>query len=119
MTTLDTIDLSDHDAFVDAVPHDWFRTLRHEAPVFFNPEPDGPGFYAITRYADIRDVHRNVDVYSSELGGTSLEDLDAEQLEARKSMLDMDPPRHDFLLVLMAPPFTTLVAGVWEVAAGL
>ena len=36
MTTLDTIDLSDHDAFLDAVPHEWFRTLRHEAPVFFN-----------------------------------------------------------------------------------
>ena len=35
MTTLDTIDLSDHDAFLDAVPHEWFRTLRHEAPVAF------------------------------------------------------------------------------------
>src|SRR5829696_9535311 len=114
MTTLDTIDLSDHDAFVDAVPHDWFRTLRHEAPVFFNPEPDGPGFYAVTRYADIRDVHRNVDVYSSELGGTSLEDLDADQLEARKSMLDMDPPRHDELRGLIARRFTPRAVGVWE-----
>ena len=53
-TTLDTIDLSDHDAFVEAVPYEWFRTLRHEAPVYFNPEPDGPGFYAVTRYAEIR-----------------------------------------------------------------
>ena len=114
MTTLDTIDLSDHDAFVDAVPHDWFRTLRHEAPVFFNPEPDGPGFYAVTRYADIRDVHRNVDVYSSELGGTSLEDLDADQLEARKSMLDMDPPRHDELRGLIARRFTPRAVHVWE-----
>src|SRR5215208_8488367 len=114
MTTLNTIDLSDHDAFVDAVPHDWFRTLRHEAPVFFNPEPDGPGFYAVTRYADIRDVHRNVDVYSSELGGTSLEDLDADQLEARKSMLDMDPPRHDELRGLIARRFTPRAVHVWE-----
>src|SRR5215212_10068518 len=119
MTTLDTIDLSDHDAFVDAVPHDWFRTLRHEAPVFFNPEPDGPGFYAVTRYADIHDVHRNVDVYSSELGGTSLEDLDADQLEARKSMLDMDPPRHDELRGLIARRFTPRAVGVWEDAVRL
>ena len=37
--------------------------------MFFNPEADGPGFYAITRYADIREVHRNVDIYSSEIAG--------------------------------------------------
>ena len=61
-TTLETIDLSDHDAFVDAVPYEWFRTLRHEAPVYFNPERDGPGFYAVTRYADLfpQDNQRDV-----------------------------------------------------------
>jgi cytochrome P450 len=114
MTTLDTIDLSDHDAFLDAVPHEWFRTLRREAPVYFNPEPDGPGFYAVTRYADIREVHRNHGIYSSEIGGTSLEDLDAEQLEARKSMIDMDPPRHDELRGLIARRFTPRAVLVWE-----
>src|SRR5215217_1565993 len=114
MTLIETIDLSDHDAFVDAVPYDWFRTLRREAPVYFNPEPDGPGFYAVTRYADIREVHRNVDVFSSEIGGTSLEDLDEEQLEARKSMIDMDPPRHDELRGLIARRFTPRAVQVWE-----
>ena len=114
MTTLETIDLSDHDAFLDAVPYEWFHTLRHEAPVYFNPERDGPGFYAVTRYADIREVHRNVDIYSSELGGTSLEDLDEEQLEARKSMIDMDPPRHDELRGLIARRFTPRAVQVWE-----
>ena len=56
---LEEIDLSSHDAFVERVPHEWFRTLRHEDPVHFNPEPDGPGFYAVTRYEDIRAVHRS------------------------------------------------------------
>jgi cytochrome P450 len=114
MTTLETIDLSSHDAFVDGVPHEWFRTLRREAPVFFNPEPDGPGFYAVTRYGDIREVHRNVGVFSSEIGGTSLEDLDDEQLEARKSMIDMDPPRHDELRGLIARRFTPRAVQIWE-----
>src|SRR3712207_7498778 len=113
-TTLDTIDLSDHDAFLDAVPHEWFRTLRREAPVYFNPEPDGPGFYAVTRYADIREVHRSHGIYSSEIGGTSLEDLDEDQLEARKSMIDMDPPRHDELRGLIARRFTPRAVQVWE-----
>jgi cytochrome P450 len=112
--SLDEIDLSDHDAFQERVPYEWFRTLRREAPVFFNPERDGPGFYAVTRYADIREVHRHVEIYSSEIGGTSLEDLEPDQVEARKSMIDMDPPRHDELRGLIARRFTPRAVKVWE-----
>jgi cytochrome P450 len=111
---LEEIDLSSHDAFVDRVPYEWFRTLRREAPVHFNPEPDGPGFYAVTRYWDIREVHRNFAVYSSEVGGTSLEDLDPDQIEARKSMIDTDPPRHTELRKLIARRFTSRAVKVWE-----
>jgi cytochrome P450 len=112
--SLDEIDLSNHDAFQERVPYEWFRTLRREAPVFLNPEPDGPSFYAVTRYADIRDVHRHVEIYSSEIGGTSLEDLEPDQIEARKSMIDMDPPRHDELRGLIARRFTPRAVKVWE-----
>ena len=108
------IDLSDHDAFVEAVPHEAFAALREHDPVHWNPEPDGPGFWAVTRYEDIRHVHRNVDLFSSEIGGTSLEDLDPDQIEARKSMIDMDPPRHDELRGLIARRFTPRAVGVWE-----
>jgi cytochrome P450 len=113
---LEEIDLSSHDAFVERVPHEWFRTLRREDPVHFNPEPDGPGFYAVTRYWDIRAVHRNFVVYSSEVGGTSLEDLDQDQIEARKSMIDTDPPRHTELRKLIARRFTSRAVMVWEEA---
>jgi cytochrome P450 len=108
------IDLSDHDAFVGAVPHEAFAALREHDPVHWNPEPDGPGFWAVTRYGDIRAVHRDVGTYSSEIGGTSLEDLEPEYIEARKSMLDMDPPRHDELRGLIARRFTPRAVGVWE-----
>ncbi len=114
--SLEEIDLSSHDAFVERVPHEWFRTLRREAPVFFNPEPDGPGFYAVTRYWDIREVIRNFVVYSSEVGGTSLEDLEPEQIQARKSMIDTDPPRHTELRKLIARRFTSRAVKVWEEA---
>jgi len=111
---LSEIDLSSHDAFVERVPHEWFRTLRREDPVHFNPEPDGPGFYAVTRYWDIREVIRNFPVYSSEVGGTSLEDLEPDQIEARKSMIDTDPPRHTELRKLVARRFTSRAVKVWE-----
>ena len=111
---LEEIDLSSHDAFVERVPYEWFRTLRREAPVHFNPEPDGSGFYSVTRYWDIREVHRNFAVYSSEVGGTSLEDLEPDQIEARKSMIDTDPPRHTELRKLIARRFTSRSVKVWE-----
>src|ERR1700727_3864123 len=115
MTQTTFIDLSDHDAFVEEVPHAAFAQLRAEDPVHWNPEPDdGPGFWAVTRYEDIRTVHRDVETYSSEIGGTSLEDLDPEQIKARKSMIDMDPPRHDELRGLIARRFTPRAVGVWE-----
>jgi cytochrome P450 len=106
--------LWDHDAFVERIPHEWFTVLRHDDPVHWQEEPDGTGFWAITRYDDIREVHRNPGTFSSELGGTSLEDLEPEDIEARKSMIDMDPPRHDELRGMINRRFTPRAIGAWE-----
>ncbi|MBA2349113.1 MAG: cytochrome P450 [Solirubrobacterales bacterium] len=114
-TTEKFIDLADHDAFTDAVPYAALARLREEDPVHWNPEPDGgPGFWAVTRYHDIRTVHRDPQTYSSEIGGTSLEDLEPEHVEARKSMIDMDPPRHDELRGMVNRRFTPRAVNVWE-----
>ena len=53
---LEDVDLADHDNFVERVPHEMFALLRREDPVFFQHEPDGPGFWCITRYDDINAV---------------------------------------------------------------
>jgi cytochrome P450 len=112
--TAEFIDLSNHDEFVDGVPHAAFAALRREDPVHWNPEPDGRGFWAVTRYEDIRTVHRTPQTFSSEIGGTSLEDLEPEYIEARKSMIDMDPPRHDELRAIVNRRFTPRAVTVWE-----
>ncbi len=80
----------------------------------WNPEPAGRGFWAVTRYEDICAVHRQPEIYSSEAGGTSLEDLGPEHIEARKSMLDMDPPRHDELRAIVNRRFTPRAVRVSE-----
>jgi cytochrome P450 len=104
--TLADVDLADHDNFVAGVPHEMFALLRREDPVHWNDEPDGRGFWAITRYDDIVAVHRDTETFSSEVGGTSLQDLEPEYVEARKSMIDMDPPRHNQLRALVNKGFT-------------
>ena len=40
---LTAIDLNDGRNFVDHVPHEWFRQLRREAPVFWHPSRGHPG----------------------------------------------------------------------------
>ena len=104
--TLADVDLADHDKFRDAVPHEMFALLRREDPVHWQAEPAGPGFWCITKHADILQVHKDWQAFSSERGGTSLQDLDPEQIEARKSMIDMDPPRHNALRAIVNRDFT-------------
>ncbi|MFD2580019.1 cytochrome P450 [Novosphingobium colocasiae] len=60
-----SIDLKNPDLYVDAVPHAVFDQLRRDDPVHWNPESDGPGFWALTRYEDIVEVSRNPALFSS------------------------------------------------------
>ncbi len=112
--SLDDIDLTDLDVWERGVPYDWLTLLRREAPLFWQPETDGGGFWAFTRYDDIVTVSKDFESYSSEVGGTSLEDLTPEEVEARKSMLDMDPPPHTRLRALVNKGFTPRVVNTYE-----
>jgi linalool 8-monooxygenase len=58
-------DLKDPDLYVGEVPHAVFTRLRREAPVHWNPEVNGAGFWAVTRYNDIVAVLGKPDIFSS------------------------------------------------------
>jgi cholest-4-en-3-one 26-monooxygenase len=104
---LTDINLTDADLFQVAVPHDMFRLLRREAPVFWHDESDGPGFWAITRYADVRAVSSNPTVFSSERRGALMrEPLDKDLPFMQAIMLNMDPPRHRHYRALVSRAFT-------------
>jgi cholest-4-en-3-one 26-monooxygenase len=112
---LSEIDLLE-DTWATSVPHDAFRTLRREAPVFRHPEPDGPGFWALTRHADIVAVSRDWQTFSSELGGTFIDEQTDESLaKLRLSILAMDPPRHHRFRRLVSRGFTPrMIAGLTD-----
>ena len=50
----------------DSFWHQWFRRLRHNAPVYRHPEPGGPGFWVLTCYEDVVEVGCHPAYYSSE-----------------------------------------------------
>jgi len=111
---LDDVDLTDLGVWEQRVPYEWLTLLRREAPLFWQPETDGRGFWVFTRYDDIVQMSKEWETYSSETGGTSLEDLSPEEVEARKSMLDTDPPAHTRLRALVNKGFTPRVVNTYE-----
>jgi cholest-4-en-3-one 26-monooxygenase len=108
---LDEVNLLE-DTWEKGVPHEMFELLRREAPVFHHPEPDGPGFWAVTKHADIVAISRDTATFSSELGGTFIEDQTDQFLaQMRLSILNMDPPKHNRYRRLVSKGFTPRVVG--------
>jgi len=98
-------DLNDHDAFTGVVPHATLARLRRDEPVSWWDEPDGAGFWAVTRYADCLRVSHDVAVFSS-ARGIRLEDMADDELEARRTLMELDPPEHTRLRRLVSRGFT-------------
>src|SRR5207253_9406177 len=111
---LSDVDLTDLDRWSQGTPHEWFARLRREAPVFWQDERDGRGFWSLTRYDDILAASRDYQTFSSALGGTSLMDLTPEQVESRMSMLDADPPKHTRLRNIVNKAFTRREVDAYE-----
>ena len=106
-------DLTDHDAFTSVVPHATFQRLRREDPVSWWDEPDGAGFWAVMGYNDALTVSRNVEVYSS-VRGIRLEEMADDELAARSTMLEFDPPQHTRLRRLVNRGFTRRTVETYE-----
>src|SRR6266581_7220044 len=89
-----------------------FAQLRSEGRPRFYAEPEtpfsdqGPGYYALVRYADVVEASRHPDVFSSGKGATSIPDLPVEFNEYFGSMINMDDPRHARLRRIVSRAFT-------------
>jgi cytochrome P450 len=93
-----------HDTYVTGFPHAAFRALRDNDPVSWTPEQDGSGFWSITRYQDVLHVSRNPELFSS-AAGIRLEEMDAQENAARRTMMEMDAPEHTNYRRLVSKPF--------------
>jgi cytochrome P450 len=102
------IDLLSPENFARGHPFAQYRWLRENAPVFWHEEPNGPGFWAVTRYGDVWNVDRDFQIFSSE-PTIMIQDPLTEQQNAfgpYKMMLMMDPPQHTAYRRLIRDAFT-------------
>src|SRR6202041_385019 len=82
-------------------------------PVSWQAEPEvmdwpaGPGYWAVTRHADVEHVLRTPELFSSWLGATQIRDPEPGDLDfIRRMILNMDPPEHNRLRKIAAAAFT-------------
>ncbi|GHG89511.1 cytochrome P450 [Streptomyces lanatus] len=106
-------DVFDPRQYATGVPYPAYRILRDHHPVARQDEyevlgwPAGPGFWAVTRHADVVRVLKDSATYSSRLGATQIRDPDPEDLPfIRRMMLNQDPPGHGRLRRLVSRAFT-------------
>ncbi|MCK9993255.1 MAG: hypothetical protein Dbin4_01775 [Alphaproteobacteria bacterium] len=108
----ETIDLSYGATFGQGFPHEFFKKLRDEQPLYWHEptqySPGGEGFWVVSRYEDCVRVMRDPATFSSDKvpprkgGGTSLFD----EPYAGLAMNTADDPQHKRLRGLVSQGFT-------------
>lgn len=106
-------DITDPETYLNGVPHATFKRLRDEDPVSWWDEKEGSGFWAVTRYDDLLYVSHNPRLFSS-ARGIRLEEMDDEELAARQTLMEMDPPEHTAYRRLVQAPFLPREVAAYE-----
>jgi cholest-4-en-3-one 26-monooxygenase len=112
----DGFDVTDPDIYAERVPVQEFAELRRTAPIWWNPQsPDvsgfhDEGFWVVSKHADVKEVSRRSDVFSS-YENTAIprfnDDIAREQIELQRIvLLNMDAPEHTKLRKIISRGFT-------------
>jgi cytochrome P450 len=102
------IDLLSPASFAAGHPHGQYQWLRDAGGAYWHARKDGAGFWAVTRFEDVRAIGRAPATFSSEptimiddpAPGSSMAFGD------HKMMLMMDPPQHTAFRKLISREFT-------------
>jgi cholest-4-en-3-one 26-monooxygenase len=116
MTTTAEINLADPGVYGrTGPPHEQFAWLRKHAPVFWHADGGGqgwPGFWAVTRHADVSRVIRHPEIFSSVPRTAAFREWSDQAVEQmRVMMINMDPPQHSRLRAFVNRGFTPRMIG--------
>ncbi|MPZ80673.1 MAG: cytochrome P450 [Actinophytocola sp.] len=109
-------DFTDPDLYAERIPVEEFAELRRTAPVWWNAQPHGiagfgdDGYWVVSRHAEVKEVSRNSEVYSSAENTAIIRfnpDMTREKIEAQRLiMLNIDPPHHSKVRGIVSRGFT-------------
>ncbi|RBO87486.1 cytochrome P450 [Nocardia puris] len=112
----DGFDVTDPDIYAHRVPEAEFAELRKAAPLWWNPKsPEvggfhDDGFWVVSTHADVKEVSRRSDVFSTH-ENTAIprfnDDITREQIELQRFILiNKDAPEHTKLRKIISRGFT-------------
>jgi len=108
------VDLTDLDLWARGAPYREFARLRREEPVAWHDEgPPNSGFWSVCGYQDIVTASRDVRTFSSGRG-VSFEEPTDEDMEARRTIIDTDPPEHTKLRKIVSSSFTQRAVAIYQ-----
>jgi cytochrome P450 len=92
-----------------------FKVLRRDLPISKHEEtpvegsvieiPQGPGYYALTRYRDVAEASRHPEIFLSGPGAVSQIDMPTEMVEYFSGMISTDNPKHARLRRIVSNAF--------------
>lgn len=106
-------DLTSHDTFAQGAPHATFERLRRDDPVCWIERGEGLGFWAVTRHEDVITINRDHARFSS-AHGIRIEDQTADEVEARRTFQETDPPVHTRARLHLNRAFSKKIIAVYE-----
>ncbi|OUC80295.1 cytochrome P450 [Gordonia lacunae] len=106
-----SIDLMDLEPFIDGSENAMLAHLREHEPLHWNDEADGPGFWSVTRYAD---VIRVVNDPATFINGEGTQILSRKVEGGTSTVHNTDPPRHGKLRKLAAPHLRAVKIKEWQ-----
>src|SRR6266567_8819999 len=114
-------DFTDPGLYVRRMPTGEFAELRRTAPVWWNPQRrgasgfDDEGYWVVTKHADVLEVSRDSELYSSQKKTAIIrhaQQVTEESLEMQRLiMLNLDPPLHTKVRAIVSRGFTPRAIG--------
>jgi len=105
------VDLTDLGPFIDGTEHALFRRLRDHEPLHWNDEPDGPGFWSLTRYADLMTAIEDPKTFVNGEGTQ----IPSRRVEGHTPTVhNTDPPRHGQLRKVAIPHLRAVKIREWQ-----
>lgn len=101
----------DLDVFTSGRQYEMFAQLRGSEPIHWNDEPNGPGFWSVVRYDDVKAAMMDQPRLSN-AEGTMLQSRRAEG--KLHSLHNMDDPRHAKLRQVAAPYMRGIRVKAWK-----